>query len=222
VARTPLASGPASTPWRARWCSFCFCLFFLVAGDSFAQTHVYDSIGRLRWTTQAGGASISYAYDQNGNLLSVANITPGQDSDGDGLPDSFEILWTGGASTTALDPGADPERDGLINFLEFALARRPDSPDAAALTPVSIELSGPERYVTFRYLRPKQGPALLDYKAEVSFDLASGQWSSDPADVEQVAVLDQGGGVELVTIRARTAISAASQIFLRLRITKLP
>lgn len=197
---------------------------FLLLGASWAsaQTHIYDAIGRLRWSTQASGASTAFSYDPNGNLLSVTNVSPGQDTDGDGLPDSFELLWSGGADFTSLDASIDEESDGLINLLEFALARDPFTPDAANLTPVSIEPNGTDQYLTIRYLRPKQGPALLEYKVEVSFDLAAGSWSSDPADVEELGVADQGGGIELVTVRAKAAVSTANRAFLRLRVTKLP
>ena len=210
-----------SRPSRnAKW-TFCLCLLLGSSWTS-AQTHIYDAIGRLRWSTQASGASTAFSYDPNGNLLSVTNVSPGQDFDGDGLPDSFELLWTGGANFTSLDAMIDDEGDGLINLLEFALARDPFASDAASPPPVSIDPDGADRYLTIRYLRPKQGPALLDYKVEVSFDLASGSWSSDPADVEQVAVVDQGGGVELVTVRTRAAVGANNRAFLRLRVIKLP
>jgi YD repeat-containing protein len=198
------------------------CLLLLGCLSASADTHIYDAIGRLRGSTQSSGATTAFSYDPNGNLLSVTNISPGQDSDGDGIPDSFELLWTGGTNFTDLDASIDEEQDGLINLLEFALARNPFVSDVNNLTPVSIEPSGGNQYLTIRYLRPKQGPALLDYKVEVSYDLNSGTWSSDPADVEQLGVVDQGGGVELVTMRAKTAIGAADKLFLRVRVTKLP
>ncbi len=207
---------------RSASTSLGFLFIVFVPALASAQNHIYDAIGRLRWSTQASGASTAFGYDPNGNLLSVTNVSPGQDTDGDGIPDSFELLWTGGANFTGLDGSNDEEGDGLINLLEFALARNPFVSDAGNLTPVSLEPSGADRYLTLRYRRPKQGTALLDYKAEVSLALNSSTWSSDPADVEELSVVDQGGGVELVTVRARAAISAANRMFLRLRVTRIP
>lgn len=187
-----------------------------------AQTHVYDALGRVIWSTQAGGAATVYGYDPNGNLLSIAHIAPGIDVDSDGLPDSFELFYTSGASAIAISPEIDEEKDGLINLLEFALAREPFVCDARALTPVSIVPGAGNQYLTIQYRRPKQGTVLLDYQVEVSTDLAGGVWSSAAADVEQISRADQGGGIELVTVRAKAGVTTANKMFLRLRVTKLP
>lgn len=41
------------------------------------------------------------------------------DSDGDGFPDTYELLHTDPASATALNPGDDRDKDGLTNWVEF-------------------------------------------------------------------------------------------------------
>ncbi len=55
------------------------------------------------------------------------------DSDGDGLPDSFELANTSPPSTTALIPSDDLENggagDGLTNLQEYNLGTDPDNPD---------------------------------------------------------------------------------------------
>lgn len=47
-------------------------------------------------------------------------FTPYADADNDDLPDAFELLCTGGVSTTSLDWDADISGDGYINLEEYA------------------------------------------------------------------------------------------------------
>ncbi|MHC4742999.1 MAG: fibronectin type III domain-containing protein [Planctomycetota bacterium] len=51
------------------------------------------------------------------------------DTDGDGLPDDYELLYTDPPSTTALNPGDDLEPDGLTNMEEYNLGTVPNNPD---------------------------------------------------------------------------------------------
>jgi alpha-galactosidase len=51
------------------------------------------------------------------------------DTDGDGLPDAYELLYTNPPSPTALNPGDDLEPDGLTNMEEYNLGTEPDNPD---------------------------------------------------------------------------------------------
>ena len=193
-----------------------------------AQTHVYDAAGRLRWSTQPGGAATAYTYDPAGNVLSVSNVSPGQDTDGDGMPDSFEFQWTGATSITALDGALDPDGDGVVNLLEFAFARDPDRSDVVkhgfALTAVSVEPhgAGPEHYLHLTFVRPKQGPATLDYYLQVSTTLDAATWSADPAYVEIVEITDLGGGIERVKGRSNLVVEAVPRVFLRVRVEPKP
>ncbi len=55
------------------------------------------------------------------------------DTDGDGMPDTFELLHTDPPSGTALEPGDDLENggagDGLTNLEEFQIGTDPNNPD---------------------------------------------------------------------------------------------
>ena len=51
------------------------------------------------------------------------------DTDGDGLPDEYELLYTDPPSGTDLNPGDDLEPDGLTNIEEYNLGTKPDNPD---------------------------------------------------------------------------------------------
>ena len=51
------------------------------------------------------------------------------DTDGDGLPDAYELLYTSPSSPTAMNPGDDLEPDGLTNIEEYQIGTEPDNPD---------------------------------------------------------------------------------------------
>ncbi len=51
------------------------------------------------------------------------------DTDGDGLPDAYELLHTSPPSPTALNPGEDLESDGLTNSEEYQIGTDPNNPD---------------------------------------------------------------------------------------------
>ena len=62
------------------------------------------------------------------------------DTDADGLPDEYELLYTDPPSGTAMDPNEDLEPDGLVNLAEYNLGTIPDNPD----TDGDTLLDGPE------------------------------------------------------------------------------
>lgn len=53
----------------------------------------------------------------------------GPDSDGDGLPDYWESLYSSPSSPTSLAPGDDLDSDGLSNLVEFQKHTNPTLPD---------------------------------------------------------------------------------------------
>lgn len=191
-------------------------LLLILPGAASAMSHRYDAAGRLVWSVQPGGQATHFAYDAAGNITGISSIVAAQDSDGDGLPDTWELRYSG--SATGRTATADPDADGLIDLQEFAFARLPDGPDGGNLTPVAIEITAQGARLTLRYLRPIQGTVTLDYVAEVSADMRN--WSSAAADVEQLGPVAQDGGLEQVTVRAKVAPSATPRLFLRIRIVR--
>lgn len=69
----------------------------------------------------AGGFATVYA--QIPKQIYPANITDHRDSDGDGMPDWWEV-WRGTEPAVA-DSAADPDGDGLINLEEFNYGTHP-------------------------------------------------------------------------------------------------
>lgn len=184
-----------------------------------AQTRVYDAIGRLVWSTQPSGASTAHSYDANGNLLATSPVAAGTDTNGNGIPDSYEMLYTG--SRTGMDATANPTKDGVCNLMKFALGLNPNLPDGVDLTTLSLVYSNGEGHMTLQYFRPKEGPLLLGYEVEVSTDLVAGSWSSAPEAVQELSAVDQGGGLELVTVQALAPVSSQPRMFMRLRVSKI-
>jgi len=74
------------------------------------------------------------AADTSGNVTyAVAqfdvNIDPNLDSDGDRMPDAWELLY-GLNPNDPSDADADPDNDGFTNLEEYQLGTRPDSADS--------------------------------------------------------------------------------------------
>lgn len=61
---------------------------------TFALSHRSDAAGRLTWSVQPGGQASHFSYAVAGNITAVAVITPAQDTDGDGLPGTWEIRYS--------------------------------------------------------------------------------------------------------------------------------
>jgi YD repeat-containing protein len=92
-----------------------FIVFFLLlfASPAIAGTvsYQYDQLGRLTRAEYSDGSVIEYTYDAVGNRLSM-KVTPGLDSDDDGLSDALEDTYC----TLTLD--ADTDDDGILDGTE--------------------------------------------------------------------------------------------------------
>ena len=117
-------------------------------------------------------------------------------------------------------PDADPNGDGLSNFLSFALNRDPKIAGPNPALPVSIQKDGVTggSYLTLTYTRRK-APSGISYYVGASGDMLA--WFEDSAHVQQVQVTDDGNGLsETVLTRAVPMLSSTNQQFLRLRVTE--
>ena len=193
----------------------------LSAANLHATDIGYDAAGRVISSIQPDGQTTTFRYDANGNIEAIASITPAEDSDADGLPDYFEIRFTG--TKTALAPTDDADQDGMNHLFEFAFAKDPFISDATEITPISLEVPNPQtgdQFFTLKYLRPQSGTQHLKYITEISFDLKQ-PWLSDPPDVLETAIVQQDGGMEEVTVRFLETLGTTDKLFMRISVRKL-
>jgi hypothetical protein len=148
------------------------------------------------------------------------NGTPGS------LPDLDFTAWQAAyfTPTQLADPSysgrnADPDGDGLSNFLEHAHGLDPlrrDAADALAITLENDGAAGP--FLTLRYRR-NPGAVGLSFHVDTSGDLPA--WTPDNA-MPIGSPLFNSDGSETVTLRDIASPSDADKRFIRLRIIEGP
>ncbi len=113
------------------------------------------------------------------------------------------------------DPLDDPESDGLVNLMEYALGL---DPSAASRPPAASTFTdGTGAHLALIFTRPSDSIGIT-LTGQVSGTL-DGSWLSGAAHVGQ-SVQPHGGGTETVTIWDKTPITAAARRFLRLSVTQ--
>lgn len=91
----------------------------LSAGET---TYEYDSNNRLKTASYTNGVVARYHFDATHNMIGIGQVA---DSDGDGLPDYWEIKYFGDLTTT--DGTGDQDGDGLTDYEEYLSASDPTS-----------------------------------------------------------------------------------------------
>lgn len=92
-----------------------------------AQTFTYDAAGRLTQVTYAGGRTVAYVYDANGNLVS-SNTTPQPPASGGGGGGGGGCFIATAAYGSPLDEHVQSLRDFREGYL------RPHAPGRAFIT----------------------------------------------------------------------------------------
>jgi YD repeat-containing protein len=185
-----------------------------------ARNFGYDGAGRVIWSIQPECQNTSFSYDANGNVLAIASMTSGEDSDGDGIPDYFELKFTG--LKTGLSASVDGDSDGLTNFVEFAFGRNPVLQDGHRLSNFQFTAPDPitgEVYFIMTYQRPKSATQLLTYGTQFSTDLLA-PWTTGTSLTVETQVSPQNGGLEEVTVRYLTPLDALDIFFMRITVGK--
>ena len=132
---------------------------------------------------------------------------PMQDTDADTLPDSWEFLHFNNLEHSA---DSDPDHDGYVNLIEFALGSNPRKATSINHPAVGLHEG---THLSLTYRRPIN---LKDwnYRVEVSSDLNS--WNAGP-DYIQLISTTENDGEEIIVYRDSTPISASSgKRFIRL------
>jgi hypothetical protein len=176
------------------------------------------------WTTAPTAATALVATDFDG-VAGTSNsfaVQAALDTDGDGLPDPWEIARGLSPTSAAGSQGAlgDPDGDGIPNIFEYAFNLNPIAGDTAGWPTVrrKVNPSDGAEYLEFT-CRRRIGSVGITYAIETSNDCTA--WSSDPANYQQVGLATPiGDGVtETATFRILPAISPGSpKRFVRLRV----
>ncbi len=141
----------------------------------------FESTGnpRLRFSD---GHLDGYAYSANcgwinlGNgafTLSTDSVTPGIDTDGDGMADAFEFQFFGGLTMNAT---TDTDGDGMSDLQEYLEGTSPTNPgDRLRITVFSTNPGGTNSLLTWT------SNASRLYQIEVNPDLLPNHWTNDPS-----------------------------------------
>lgn len=111
-------------------------------------------------------------------------------------------------------PGADPDRDGLANLLEYACDQNPTTRDTTGTPQCTVITSGSAQYLGMSFRRLPQAAGLM-LALEASSDLAT--WDASAGAVVSCSMTLLTDGAEWVQARDAIAVEAAPRRFLRLR-----
>ncbi len=114
-----------------------------------------------------------------------------------------------GLSGSGAALSADPDNDGITNFLEYALGLSPSAHDALGLP--SITHDGSSLSLTFRKNRVASG---LTYTVQSSTDLSA--WTDETTATENATLLDDSDPDARIF---KAILPSAPRLFLRLKIT---
>ena len=108
---------------------------------------------------------------------------------------------------------ADPDGDGLVNLVEYALRLQPRAVDTGGLPSVARESDG---RLSLTYTR-NLGATDVQVNVEVSTDLVT--WNSGPDYTAVVQTID-GSGVQTVKVVSLVPVASSPQQFLRVKVTR--
>jgi len=133
--------------------------------------------------------------------------------------DTFETWIAGKVGPAHADPLADPDRDGMVNLLEYASGTAPTSAAEVSHPFGNMTTIGSEQYLTLTFRR-RSAPSDVSYIVESSSG-TTGTWTALDSATHMVgSPAPDGPGFETVTMRDAVPHSASPQRLLRLRVTR--
>ncbi len=136
------------------------------------------------------------------------------------LFDQWRAIYFPSSGTTGdAAAEADPEGDGLGNFLEFALGLNPSTIDPTDLRPRLQFVAAAGQTWPALTFRRRVGPIRgVDYVVLESINLSN--WAPIDSTANQIGEpIALGDGTELITIRGNSPVTSNNRSFLRLSVT---
>ena len=169
----------------------------------------------VKWTgtgiTAPNNAATTVTIDTTKTVTANFALT-NPDANGNGILDSWETAHFGNANPGSNPPGGDPDGDGFVNLMEFALDTDPLLATPSPLTH-DLETVGADQYL--RLTVPKKPIATnLAYSVETGGTLSD--WSAAGTVVESAP------GSLLLVVRDGVKVAAAAQRFIRLKVSVTP
>ncbi len=125
---------------------------------------------------------------------------------------------TGGINDPNSVSTADPDGDGILNLMEYALNLDPKVAGAIGLPVQGTTNVDGNDYLTLTYTRVTAATD-ISYVVEVSGDLVA--WNSGPSYTATVSVTDNPDGItQTVVVRDLVPMDSATSRFIRLKITQ--
>jgi hypothetical protein len=166
----------------------------------------------VNWTgTGIGNPSLASTTVLVDTIKTVTAIFEPIDPDANenGILDAWETIMFGNSDSGNNPADDDPDKDGLSNFLEYALNTHPLQPNTS---PLVLDLVAAEHGSHLRLTPPKNPDAPhLNYSVEVTGNLVSGPWTPDDTTVEADSALE-------LRVRDDVGTASSSRRFMRLKV----
>lgn len=178
--------------------------------------------GYLSWTP-AAGLEGRYAIQFKATDGALSDIESAavvvSAATGAGFSGWCEQFWPGVADPAIVGSAADPDGDGIVNVMEYALGSDPTYSDESLLPWLGLETVDGKRYLTLTYWRRTQATD-LDYRVVASETLFAplDNWL-EQTRIEVIDALETPHGYECVKVRDSVAVEDSSgRRYLRLRV----
>jgi hypothetical protein len=119
---------------------------------------------------------------------------------------------------------ADPNNNGVVNLLEYALGLDPTAVGGSRGTSVGTVTSGNQKFLSLSYTKPTgaDAPTDITYTPELATSVTTPNWSSSSVDIVPFSTTPGPGSLETVTVRSTHPIGTNGKEFLRLKVDLLP